>query len=108
MASTRFLGSTLLVAGTALGAGMLAIPMVLAPLGLAMGLGLLFFVWAFTTLAALLLLEVNVNHHPGENMHAMSGHWLGRVGQLITNISMIFLLVFLPLQEKQEQGNLFC
>ncbi|WP_028304388.1 amino acid permease [Oceanospirillum maris] len=95
MASTRFLGSTLLVAGTALGAGMLAIPMVLAPLGLAMGLGLLFFVWAFTTLAALLLLEVNVNHHPGENMHAMSGHWLGRVGQLITNISMIFLLVFL-------------
>lgn len=95
MVSTRFLGSTLLVAGTALGAGMLAIPMVLAPLGFGLGLGLLFFVWAFTTLAALLLLEVNVNHHPGENMHSMSGKWLGRIGQLITNSSMIFLLVFL-------------
>ncbi|OOV86864.1 amino acid permease [Oceanospirillum linum] len=95
MVSTRFLGSTLLVAGTALGAGMLAIPMVLAPLGFGLGLGLLFFVWAFTTLAALLLLEVNVNYHPGENMHAMSGKWLGPLGQLITNSSMIFLLVFL-------------
>ena len=95
MVSTRFLGSTLLVAGTALGAGMLAIPMVLAPLGMTIGLSLLLLVWGFTTFAALLLLEVNVNHHPGENMHAMSRHWLGPIGQLITNASMLFLLVFL-------------
>lgn len=95
MVSPRFIGSTLIVAGTALGAGMLAIPMVLAPLGLAMGLGLLLFTWAFTTFAALLLLEVNINHHPGDNMHNMSGHWLGKGGQILADVGMIFLLGFL-------------
>jgi len=93
--SPRFIGSTLIVAGTALGAGMLAIPMVLAPLGLTMGLGLLLFTWAFTTFAALLLLEVNINHHPGDNMHNMSGHWLGKGGQILADVGMIFLLGFL-------------
>ena len=106
MISPRFIGSTLIVAGTALGAGMLAIPMVLAPLGLAMGLGLLLFTWAFTTFAALLLLEVNINHHPGDNMHAMSGHWLGKGGQILADIGMIFLLGFLLMAYILGAGDL--
>ncbi|TON86784.1 hypothetical protein CGH50_21260, partial [Vibrio parahaemolyticus] len=51
----KLVGSSLIVAGTALGAGMLAIPMVLAQFGLLWGTLLMLFIWAGTTYAALLL-----------------------------------------------------
>lgn len=41
----KLVGSSLIVAGTALGAGMLAIPMVLAQFGLLWGTLLMLFIW---------------------------------------------------------------
>ena len=51
----KLLGGMLLIAGTALGAGMLAIPMVLAQFGVLWGSLLMVFIWLGTTYAALLL-----------------------------------------------------
>ncbi|WP_159084323.1 amino acid permease [Dongshaea marina] len=88
----KLVGSALIVAGTALGAGMLGIPMVLAQLGLVLGTVMMLLVWGITCYAALLLLEVNLSVGVGSNMHAMAGKLLGRAGQLVTNGSMMFLL----------------
>ncbi|EPY7926284.1 aromatic amino acid transport family protein, partial [Klebsiella pneumoniae] len=54
----RTLGSILIVAGTTIGAGMLAMPLAAAGVGFTVTLGLLFTLWALMCYTALLLLEV--------------------------------------------------
>ena len=91
----KLLGSSLIVAGTALGAGMLAIPMVLAQFGLLWGTLLMLFIWAGTTYAALLLLEASCKVGGGVSMNAIARETLGKGGQLVTNSLLYALLVCL-------------
>ena len=51
----RTLGSILIVAGTTIGAGMLAMPLAAAGVGFTVTLGLLFTLWALMCYTALLL-----------------------------------------------------
>ncbi|WP_182018339.1 amino acid permease [Vibrio diabolicus] len=91
----KLVGSSLIVAGTALGAGMLAIPMVLAQFGLLWGTLLMLFIWAGTTYAALLLLEASCKVGGGVSMNAIARETLGKGGQLVTNSLLYALLVCL-------------
>ncbi|MDF2155118.1 aromatic amino acid transport family protein [Vibrio sp. CAU 1672] len=91
----KLVGSSLIVAGTALGAGMLAIPMVLAQFGLLWGTLLMLFIWGGTTYAALLLLEASCKVGGGAGMNAIARETLGRGGQLVTNALLYALLVCL-------------
>ncbi len=91
----KLVGSSLIVAGTALGAGMLAIPMVLAQFGLMWGSLLMLFIWAGTTYAALLLLEASCKVGGGVSMNAIARETLGKGGQLVTNGLLYALLVCL-------------
>lgn len=91
----KLVGSSLIVAGTALGAGMLAIPMVLAQFGLLWGTLLMLFIWAGTTYAALLLLEASCKVGGGFSMNAIARETLGKGGQLVTNGLLYALLVCL-------------
>ncbi|WP_108649114.1 amino acid permease [Dongshaea marina] len=102
----KLIGSALIVAGTALGAGMLAIPMVLARLGFVGGSLVMLLVWAFTSYAALLLLEANLRVGVGSNMHGMAGKLLGKGGQWLTNASMMFLLYALLMAYVIGAGDL--
>ncbi len=91
----KLIGSSLIVAGTALGAGMLAIPMVLAQFGLLWGTLLMLFIWAGTTYAALLLLEASCKAGGGVSMNAIARETLGKGGQLVTNGLLYALLICL-------------
>ncbi len=91
----KLVGSSLIVAGTALGAGMLAIPMVLAQFGLLWGTLLMLFIWGGTTYAALLLLEASCKTGGGVSMNAIARETLGKGGQLVTNGLLYALLVCL-------------
>ncbi|KJY83983.1 tyrosine transporter [Vibrio galatheae] len=91
----KLFGSSLIVAGTALGAGMLAIPMVLAQFGLLWGTIFMLFIWAGTTYAALLLLEASCKVGGGASMNAIARETLGKGGQFVTNGLMYALLVCL-------------
>ena len=81
----KLIGSSLIISGTALGAGMLAIPMVLAQFGLLWGTALMLFIFIGTTYAALLLLEASINVGGGLGMNTIARKSLGKGGQLITN-----------------------
>nr|WP_222939610.1 aromatic amino acid transport family protein [Photobacterium sp. BZF1] len=89
------LGSSLIIAGTALGAGMLAIPMVLAQFGLVWGTLLMLVIWLGTTYAALLLLEASIKAGGGLGMNTIARKTLGKGGQLVTNGLLYALLVCL-------------
>ncbi|MGF1756571.1 tyrosine transporter [Photobacterium sagamiensis] len=91
----KLMGSALIVAGTALGAGMLAIPMVLAQFGLLWGTLLMLVIWLGTTYAALLLLEVSIKSGGGLGMNTIARKTLGKGGQVVTNGLLYALLVCL-------------
>ena len=93
----RALGSVFIVAGTTIGAGMLAMPLAAAGVGFATTLGLLFILWAVMCYTALLLLEV-YQHVPAETgLGSLAQRYLGRYGQWITGFSMMFLMYALRL-----------
>ncbi|MHC6527588.1 amino acid permease [Vibrio proteolyticus] len=91
----KLLGSSLIIAGTALGAGMLAIPMVLAQFGLMYGTALMLLICFGTTYAALLLLEATIKVGDGLGLHSIARQSLGKGGQLLTNGLLYALLICL-------------
>ncbi|KXI22453.1 amino acid permease [Photobacterium sanguinicancri] len=91
----KIMGSALIIAGTALGAGMLAIPMVLAQFGLLWGTLLMLIIWSGTTYAALLLLEASIKAGGGLSMNTIARKTLGKGGQVVTNGLLYALLVCL-------------
>ncbi|HIF9336868.1 TPA: amino acid permease [Photobacterium damselae] len=102
----KLLGSSLIIAGTALGAGMLAIPMVLAQFGLAWGSVLMLIIWLGTTYAALLLLEASIKAGGGLGMNTIARKTLGKGGQIITNGLLYALLVCLLMAYIIGSGDL--
>ncbi|EGA70375.1 Tyrosine-specific transport protein [Vibrio sinaloensis DSM 21326] len=93
--NTKLLGSSLIISGTALGAGMLAIPMVLAQFGLLFGTLLMIFICFGTTYAALLLLEATIKSGGGLGLNSIARKTMGKGGQFFTNALLYALLICL-------------
>ena len=77
-------GGILLVTGTSIGAGMLALPVMTAFTGFFPSLLLLGVGWLFMFITALLLLEVSLAIEGESNMISMAQHTLGRWGQAVS------------------------
>lgn len=92
MLNSRFLGGLLLIVGTSIGGGMLALPVSTAEVGFTNSLVFLFLCWLVMTLGALLILEVNLRLPAGSNMVSMAKHTLGLPGQIIAWITYLVLL----------------
>ncbi|MBB1462771.1 tyrosine transporter [Vibrio sp. SG41-7] len=100
------MGSSLIIAGTALGAGMLAIPMVLAQFGLLYGTLLMVLICFGTTYAALLLLEAIIKAGGGLGLNSIARKTLGKQGQLLTNGLLYALLTCLLMAYILGAGDL--
>lgn len=88
----KLIGSILLIVGTSIGAGMLALPIATAQLGFAGSLILLVACWFFMTAGALLILEVNLWLPSNSNLISMAKATIGPAGQLIAWVTYILLL----------------
>lgn len=88
----KILGSILLIVGTSIGAGMLALPIATAQLGFAGSLLLLFGCWFVMTAGAFLLLEVNLWMPQNSNLITMAGTTIGPAGQIVSWVTYILLL----------------
>ena len=78
----RMIGGILLVAGTSIGAGMLALPVVTGFAGFWPSFGLLLAYWGLMTYTALLILEVNLwTKKPNSNLITMAEMTLGAPGK---------------------------
>ncbi|WP_162048619.1 amino acid permease [Vibrio taketomensis] len=91
----KLFGSSLILAGTALGAGMLAIPMVLAQFGFLVSAGLMFVIFLGTTYAALLLAEACTKSQESTGMSSVAFFTLGRKGMHFINVLFYLLLACL-------------
>ena len=85
------IGSALILAGTAIGAGMLALPLVSASTGL-IPVMIIFAVTAFfAVISALYAFEANVAIKPGCNLYTMASRTLGRIGKVLSAIAPLGL-----------------
>ncbi len=90
--NSKLIGGILLIVGTSIGGGMLALPVSTAEVGFANSLFFLFFCWLVMTAGALLILEVNLRLPAGSNMISMAKSTLGLPGQVIAWITYLLLL----------------
>lgn len=95
--NSKMLGSIAIVAGTAIGGGMLALPLATAALGSVAAMALLVVIWGVSAYTSLLMLEINLRSGVGDNVHAITGKTLGKVGQLVQGGSFLSLLYALTM-----------
>lgn len=89
---SKLIGGILLVSGTTIGAGMLALPISTGSAGFIPSVCLFIFYWAYMTYTALLLLEVNLWMSAGTNLISMARRTLGRWGEAFSWVIYLFLL----------------
>ncbi|WP_318467666.1 tyrosine transporter TyrP [Photobacterium leiognathi] len=92
MALNKTLGSMLIIAGTTIGAGMLALPLASAGLGFTTALIAMFGMWALMTYTALLMIEIHQHADTDATLNTLAQQLLGRKGQILANFAMMFLL----------------
>lgn len=90
--NSKLIGGILLVVGTSIGGGMLALPIAGAGGGFLYSSILLFFCWMAMTFAAFLILEVNLWLPQNSNIISMAKTTLGTGGAIIAWISYLLLL----------------
>jgi tyrosine-specific transport protein len=92
MSISKTIGGILLIVGTSIGAGMLALPIATAPLGLSHTIIILILSWLCMTQGALWMLSVSLRLPPGSNIISMAKSTLGAPGQIIAWFLYLFLL----------------
>jgi tyrosine-specific transport protein len=88
----RLIGAILLVSGTTIGAGMLALPVTTGLAGFIPSLIIMTAVWLFMMLTAFYFLEVNLRIKEESNLISMMHRTLGRPGEIIAWIIYLLLL----------------
>ncbi|NQY20678.1 MAG: amino acid permease [Campylobacteraceae bacterium] len=91
MNKNKIFGSMLIIAGTTIGAGMLALPMVSAGLGFGTAALVMIVIWGLMTYTALLMIEIHQHAPVDATLHTLAYKHLGRKGQIIASFSMMFL-----------------
>lgn len=89
---SKFWGGVLLIVGTSIGAGMLALPLVMRSLGAWPTMLMLICAWFAMTLPAIFILQVNLTLPHQTHMVSMARQTLGKWGQVVTWISYCLLL----------------
>lgn len=105
--NSKLLGGILLVIGTTIGAGMLALPVATAQLGFWGSSLLLILCWGLMTTCAFLFLEVNLWLPANTNIISMAGATLGPLGQTLAWVTYLILLYSILSAYVAGGGDLF-
>jgi tyrosine-specific transport protein len=90
--NNRLVGAILLVSGTTIGAGMLALPVTTGLAGFIPSLVIMTAIWLFMMLTAFYLLEVNLRLKGESNLISMMRKTLGKPGEAVSWITYLLLL----------------
>lgn len=88
----KIFGGVLLVAGTCIGAGMLALPISTAAAGFYPSVGAFLFCWLMMTCSAFLMLEVSLWYPEETNLITMAKSTLGKKGEIIAWCTYVLFL----------------
>ena len=85
----------MIIAGTAIGAGMLALPMISAGMWFFWSLALMVITWLFMLRASQAILEVNLHYAPGSSFHTLVLDTLGPIWSVVNGLAVAFVLYIL-------------
>ncbi len=88
-------GGAMIVAGTAVGAGMFSLPVVGAGMWFSYSVLMLIAVWFCMVMGGLLLLEANLHYETGVSFDSLTSRILGPFWRVVSGISVTFLLYIL-------------
>ena len=91
MSRSKVFGSTLIIAGTTIGAGMLALPLASAGIGFSTSLIIMLGLWALMAFTALLMLELHQYADSSATLHTLAKQILGQKGKWVASFAMLFL-----------------
>ncbi|HBO22734.1 MULTISPECIES: tryptophan permease [unclassified Providencia] len=89
------LGGSMIIAGTAVGAGMFSIPMVTSGIWFSGSVALLLYTFVCMLLSGLMILEANMNYPAGASFHTVVKDLLGSTWNSINSLSITFVLYIL-------------
>ncbi|MCH9613047.1 MAG: Tyrosine-specific transport protein [Chlamydiia bacterium] len=102
----RVFSGSLLVGGTALGAGMLALPLVTALGGFLPAIVIYLLCWLFSVGTGLLFLEIALSTPKDANIVTMAGEFLGKGGKFVAWALYLFLFYTLTVAYVSGGGGL--
>lgn len=100
------LGGSLLIAGTTIGVGMLALPIVTGPGGFLPSILIYLACWLFMLCTGLLLLEVCSWMPPDSNLISMAQRYLGKTGKILCWFIYLFLFETVMIAHIVGGGNI--
>ncbi|MFA6118530.1 MAG: aromatic amino acid transport family protein [Parachlamydiales bacterium] len=100
------LGGAFLVAGTSIGAGMLALPVISSLGGFFPSLFIYLFSWIIMTITGLLFLEISLDMNKDSNIISMADRFLGKSGKVFSWIIYLFLFYCLEVAYISNGGEL--
>lgn len=91
MDKSKRLGGLLIVAGTTVGGGMLALPIASASAGVGLSVVCLFVMWALMTYTALITLEMNLYFNKGVSIAYAAEYAFGKIGKVVLTFTIALL-----------------
>jgi tyrosine-specific transport protein len=101
-----FIGGILLIAGSCIGAGMLALPIMTGLSGFFPSLIMFLVAWGFMTITGLLMVEVNSSFNERVNIGSMAERAFGKIGRYLSWILYLFLFYSLLVAYISGSGSL--
>ncbi|OTA18201.1 tyrosine transporter TyrP [Xenorhabdus vietnamensis] len=102
----RTIGSIFIVAGTTIGAGMLAIPLATAGIGFNASIIIMIGIWILMNYCALLLIEAYQYDSYDTGLGTLAFRYLGQYGKIAASSSMMFLMYALTAAYISGAGDL--
>lgn len=99
-------GGSLLIAGTTIGVGMLALPIATGPGGFLPSIVIYLICWVFMLCTGLLLLEVCTWMPPDSNLISMAQRYLGKTGKIACWFIYLFLFETVMIAHVAGGGNI--
>ncbi|QRN41480.1 MAG: tyrosine transporter TyrP [Neisseriaceae bacterium] len=105
--NNKILGSVFIVSGTAIGGGMVAMPIVLSGVGFITSTLILLMMWGLMCYSALLMVELYQYHSPCHTPTQIAEYYLGKPGKIILLVSMLTMMFALIAAYIAGGGELF-
>ena len=91
----KILGCTMIIIGTVVGGGILALPIITAKLGFLVGSVVITIIWPIMTYTALLISDISCSMPYGSSYKTIAEKHLGKVGGVVAAISFLLLMYFI-------------
>ncbi|AIT09929.1 amino acid transporter [Candidatus Francisella endociliophora] len=91
----KIFGSIMIIVGTMIGGGILALPIITAKLGFVIGSILVFVVWSIMTYTAVVISDISCSMPYGSSFKTIAEKYLGKAGGIVASIAFLVLMYFI-------------